>query len=74
MSLVCSGGEGVVEAVPEGGGVGEVMHYLRIHSGNEKGVELGLTALITLSSKQGTMMSIVDTLEQTNGGREVACC
>ncbi|XP_064395037.1 serine/threonine kinase-like domain-containing protein STKLD1 [Halichondria panicea] len=46
------GGEGPVESVPEGSGVGEVMQYLQTHSENEKGVELGLTALLTLSSKQ----------------------
>ncbi len=47
-----------MEAVPEGSGVGEVMQYLQTHSENEKGVELGLTALLTLSSKQGTMKSV----------------
>ncbi len=62
-----------MEAVPEGSGVGEVMQYLQTHSENEKGVELGLTALLTLSSKQGTMKSVYCGHPNSGCNKEVAC-
>ena len=51
---VCVDGDAdTVEGVPDGSDVRGVMDYLRSHSTSQKGVELGLSTLLALLSKQG---------------------